>query len=251
MRQKNVISTQAPVQPERLRLLNLTYFDFEGKEKDGQLVVLDACAESVVSIFRELHARRFAISKMVPITEYDGDDDRSMADNNTSCHNFRPVAGSSRLSLHSYGTAIDLNPIQNPYVILRQEKATATYLPPASMAYANRRLVRIGKAYRAGMAEEVVDVFARHGFYDWGGNWDSPIDYQHFQVDREVSYLLAAMSPEEAHGFFLLQKSFFNEFGSPLEALLKQHSHGLSLSEKYAQDPDEFMSWVMAIQRIR
>ena len=121
---------------------------------------------------------------------FEGDDDASMAANNTSAYNDRAVAGTSSVSVHAYGCAIDLNPVQNPYV------THGEIAPPSGAAYLNRRPVR------PGMAEAVIGVFARHGFATWGGRWRSATDYQHFQLDRALAVRLAAASPEEARRLF-------------------------------------------------
>jgi len=128
------------------------------------------------------------------IDHYDGNDDASIADNNTSAFNARNVAGTSSLSLHAYGLAIDLNPIQNPYV--QHSGGKVLFSPPAAVEYANR------KKARAGMAESVVDVFAAEGFVVWGGYWHDPIDYQHFQVSRGFAERLARLSPAQARAAF-------------------------------------------------
>ena len=240
---KGTIAEDAPVGIDRLRLISVPYLDFHGKSKKGQLIVLDVLASAVGAIFVELYEKRFPIAKMELITVYGGDDDASMADNNTSAHNYRKVAGSARLSLHAYGTAIDINPVQNPYILLEKGSNQATYLPPNSIQYANRLTERLGKPYQRGFAEDVVDIFAKHGYYWWGGYWDTPIDYQHFQLDRDGSYVLANMPANEAHWFFQLLKNHFNEFEQPLERLL-QSKVETSLLDRYQNDSENFKEWV-------
>src|SRR5262249_3289476 len=131
---------------------------------------------------------------------YDGDDNSSMADNNTSAFNDRKTAFGNRLSLHAYGLAIDINPIQNPYLSRVADSIRA--LPRAGIAYANRRNDRPWKAVRPGMAESVIDVFADNGFVVWGGYWDNPIDYQHFAVSGGLVERLAQANPIEAEFMF-------------------------------------------------
>jgi hypothetical protein len=123
-----------------------------------------------------------------------------MADNNTSAFNARNVAGSNSLSLHAYGLAIDINPIQNPYA--KRSGTRLTFSPPAGVEYANRFNDRPGKKARSGMAESIIDVFADEGFLIWGGYWDDPIDYQHFQVNRGLAEHLARLSPAQARAAF-------------------------------------------------
>src|SRR5215470_19718540 len=98
-------------------------------------MVMDAAAESVLRIFTKLRKMRFPIAKARLINHYDGDDDASIADNNTSAFNSRNVAGTNTLSLHAYGLAIDLNPLQNPYV--QHSGGKLIFSPPAGAAYTN------------------------------------------------------------------------------------------------------------------
>jgi hypothetical protein len=131
---------------------------------------------------------------------YDADDAKSMADNNTSALNHREITGGGLNSLHSYGLAIDINPVQNPYV--KRSGEVLSFSPQAGIDYANRLNLRPGRLPRPGMAEEVVDVFADHGFAIWGGYWDNPIDYQHFEVGRAMAEKLAGSAPSLARGLF-------------------------------------------------
>ena len=195
MAKHNIIRPGAPVGCARLSLVKFAYVDFGGRAHgDGEIVVMDAAAENVLRIFARLREIRFPIAKARLIDHYDGNDDASIADNNTSAFNARNVAGTSSLSLHAYGLAIDLNPIQNPYV--QHSGGKVLFSPPAAVEYANR------KKARAGMAESVVDVFAAEGFVVWGGYWHDPIDYQHFQVSRGFAERLARLSPAQARAAF-------------------------------------------------
>jgi hypothetical protein len=195
MAKHNVIRPGVPVGCARLSLVKFAYVDFDGHAHgDGEIVVMDAAAENVLRIFARLREMRFPIAKARLIDHYDGNDDASIADNNTSAFNARNVAGTSLLSLHAYGLAIDLNPIQNPYV--QRAGGNPTFSPPTGVEYANR------KKARAGMAESVVDVFADEGFVVWGGNWHDPIDYQHFQVSRGFAARLARLSAAQARAAF-------------------------------------------------
>ena len=101
---------------EDLRYLRLSYHDFNGDTRLGELVCNKKVADDMVEIFRELYARGYQIDKMKLIDDYGGDDDLSCADDNTSCFNYRTVAGSTNLSKHAMGVAIDINPFYNPYV---------------------------------------------------------------------------------------------------------------------------------------
>jgi hypothetical protein len=191
MQRRGVINAGAPVGCERLVIVRFDYVGFDGAlHNDGRIVVLDAVGEHVGRLFDALRAARFPIRKAVPINAYDGDDDRSIADDNTSAFNHRRVDGSSGLSQHSYGTAIDINPIENPYI----EKGKVS--PPSGAAFVARQ------PQRAGMVEPVVRIFAAHGFRVWGGRWARQRDYQHFHVEPALARRLIALPPAQAKATF-------------------------------------------------
>lgn len=201
----NVIHDGAPVPCERLSVVTFAYVDFAGVEHtDGRVVVMDALAPRVLKIFQALHARHFPLAKAVPIEAYDGNDDASMADNNTSAFNHRAIKATGAISLHAYGAAIDINTVQNPYLVFAQspDGPVIHVEPPNAAAFVNRNGNRPDKPKRAGLAEEVVQIFAENGFSDWGGNWDDPIDYQHFDVGRPLAEKLAGLPPDTARQVF-------------------------------------------------
>lgn len=196
MRSSRVLNPGTPVGCERLRLVRFGYLGFDGAtHDDGELVVLDAVAEHVLAIFIALRSRAFPIARARLMNRYRGNDDASMAANNTSAFNVRRVEGSRSMSLHAYGVAIDLNPIQNPYV--ERGARGIEISPPAGKTYVRRQGRR-----RPGMAEAVVDVFAHHGFAQWGGYWPRGIDYQHFQVGRRLAGRLVTLPYPKARAAF-------------------------------------------------
>jgi hypothetical protein len=202
MKKHNVIRAGAIVGCERLKLIKVPYVGFDGATRtDGEIMVMDAAAENVLRIFARLRDMGFPIAKARLINHYDGSDDASIADNNTSAFNSRNVAGTSTLSLHAYGLAIDLNPVQNPYV--QRSGGKSRFSPPAGAAYADRLNGQPEKQLRRGMAEAVIDVFADEGFLIWGGYWKSATDYQHFQVSRGLAQQLARLAPTQAQTVFL------------------------------------------------
>jgi hypothetical protein len=161
-----------PVAPSELRLLELRYWDFAGQPRGGKLIVNRAVAREVEEIFGELYKRKFPIAKMQPIEEYGGSDDRSMEANNTSAFNCRDKTNQpGHFSNHSWGRAIDINPLTNPYVKGSQ------VLPAAGRAYLDR-----SKPYRGGIVKDglVVELFKKRGWI-WGGDWKDRQDYQHFE----------------------------------------------------------------------
>ncbi|WP_408168021.1 M15 family metallopeptidase [Herbaspirillum rhizosphaerae] len=188
MQQNKVLSTENPVKCERLMQVSFAYQDFEGRRHDdGRLVVLDVVAPQVQAIFNALLQRGFPLQKARSLEAYQGDDEASMSDNNTSAFNGRPMTGGSTWSKHAYGVAIDINPLQNPYISKDTDKQVVVLPPSARGQYQSRVPVR------AGMAEEVRDIFFRHGFMIWGGNWKQPIDYQHFEIGSRdfIAHLLS------------------------------------------------------------
>ena len=127
-------STFLPVGYDGLVLLTMSYVGFDGADHTGEMVISRDVADDVVSVFRTLHDQRFPIRRMSLVDDFGpgptpaegADDNTSMAADNTSAFNCRNVAGSSRPSEHSFGTAIDLNPLENPYVM-----RDGTVVPPA------------------------------------------------------------------------------------------------------------------------
>lgn len=173
-----------PVPISQLRLLHVTHLDQKGAERVGELIVHAAVAEEVVTIFRALYQARFPIEKMRIIDEYEGSDDRSMEDNNTSAFNCRAKTGKpNEYSLHSYGVAIDINPKINPY--FRRTPNGPTAIAPASGAPYLDRTKSVPGLIRVG--EPVHDSFVRRG-WQWGGSWSDRVDYQHFQKPAVVGF---------------------------------------------------------------
>jgi hypothetical protein len=199
MAASGVLRESAPVLCDRLRVVGIRYIDFEGRTRQGEIVVLDAVAENVKALFNTLYEKKFPLNKVAPMERYGGDDAASMADNNTSAFNARAVSGGSRWSLHAYGVAIDVNPRQNPYISFNTAGAAAVLPPSAQEVAFDRSTERVG----AGRSEDVVELFAQHGFLRWGGDWKSPKDYQHFEVGtRAFAQRLAASTPAQAHRLF-------------------------------------------------
>lgn len=211
MQTHGVRKADSPVPCSRLRIVYFSYLGFDGKtHHDGEIMVLDAVADSVRGIFEELLQRRFPLARARLMHHYHGDDAASMRDNNSSSFNHRSLTGGGPLSLHAYGLAIDINPVQNPYIALN-ENGHASVAPESGVRYLNRTAQRPGKAARHGLAEEAVQVFARHGFPVWGGDWDNPIDYQHFQVSRRLAERLLDLPPDQAQKLFQLRASRYQD----------------------------------------
>lgn len=194
MQSSKVLSAANPVPCARLAQVSFRYKDFQGAvHEDGRLVVLDVVAAQVQAIFDDLLQHDFPLHQARSLEHYQGDDEASMSDNNSSAFNSRPMTGGSAWSKHAYGVAIDINPLQNPYIGKDAEQHQIVLPPAARAAYLQRTPLR------PGMAEVVQDIFFRHGFMIWGGYWKQPIDYQHFEIgSRDFIARLLALPPEAA-----------------------------------------------------
>lgn len=151
---------------DKLTLIAVPFLSFEGEVCEGELVVHADLAEETKDIFNTLFEKRFLIERMVPVVMYGWDDDASMAANNSSAFNYRFIAGTDRLSNHSSGRAIDINPFQNPYT------------------QRDGRVVPEGAQYDPSqpgtVTEDIAAVFKAHG-WQWGGDWQDRKDWQHFE----------------------------------------------------------------------
>ncbi len=157
-----------------LRYVRVLHYGFDGAAHIGELVVNQAIAQDVRDIFKELFDAKYPIEKMILIDTYGADDDASMSDNNTSSFNFRTVEGTTSLSKHAYGLAIDINPLYNPYIPIRND--VAVVLPASAQAYADREAEC---EYYIRHGDVCYEAFVSRGF-TWGGDWPTEKDYQHF-----------------------------------------------------------------------
>jgi len=169
-------SSGCPVSLAALRYLSVLHHDGHGAVRRGELICHRSAAASLLSIFRELYAAGYPIEHMVLIDEYGADDEASMRANNTSCFNYRRVAGSSSLSRHGYGMAVDINPLYNPYVRMRGQRLTVR--PPEGRPYVNRDQPETN-LYVIRPDDAAVRAFSSRG-WRWGGAWRHYRDYQHF-----------------------------------------------------------------------
>jgi hypothetical protein len=161
-----------PVSLRDLRLLTLSHWGFDAKVRAGHLIVHEDAARPVLGVFRKLYAERFPISRIVPVDAYGASDFRSIEADNTSAFNCRYVEGTSRWSEHAYGRALDVNPIENPYVSGGQTSHRA------SVPYLDRSRRRPGMAHEGGALVRAFDAIG----WGWGGRWASVRDYQHFSA---------------------------------------------------------------------
>ncbi len=162
-----------PVPLRRLRLIEVSYHGFDKERHMGRLVAHKDAVAALVGAFRSMYRHGFKIRKMWLVDRYDGNDRRSMRADNTSAFNCRKVAGTDRWSEHAYGRAIDINPVENPYVA-----SDGSVSPRKGAEYADRSPRRKGMIASGGAT---VRAFERAG-WGWGGYWSSAKDYQHFSA---------------------------------------------------------------------
>jgi len=161
-----------PTPPSELRAVRLTHWGFDGRAHTGLIVVNRRVAADVVTVFRRLYALRFPVRLVQPVSRYRGSDDRSMAADNTSGFKCRRVGRHGPWSQHAYGLAVDLNPLENPYLVGGEVQ------PPAGRRFLDRARGRPGMVVEG---DAVVRAFAAVG-WKWGGRWTSSKDYQHFST---------------------------------------------------------------------
>lgn len=161
-----------PVSLAELSYIQVSYWGFDDKKHQGELIIHQSLAEEVSMIFKELYEAKFPIERMRLIDEYQADDNLSMANNNTSAFCVRKITGELEgYSKHSYGFAIDINPLQNPFV------KRGGVLPEEGKAYLDRQSVRKGMIIKG---DQVYQAFSKRG-WRWGGDWLTIKDYQHFE----------------------------------------------------------------------
>lgn len=161
---------------QSLRYLRLIHHDGNGNILRGEMVCNKAIAAELLDIFRQLYEARYPIERMTLIDNYRADDEASMAANNTSAFCYRTVAGARRLSKHSAGMAVDINPLYNPCVKTGKDGQT-TVQPVEARKWADRRLY---SRYKITRNDLCYRLFIARGF-KWGGDWKNTKDYQHFE----------------------------------------------------------------------
>lgn len=183
---KKSYKTDCTIDRNELRYLRVLHVNRHGKTQMGELVCNKAIANDLVAIFRELYEAGYRIERMVLVDEYGADDEVSMSANNTSCFNFRKVAGTAKLSKHSLGMAIDINPRTNPCLHTK----TGLVEPANGKEFAYDRNKRKSGAIEGAIKGAIklishqdlcYKVFKAHGF-KWGGDWKTVVDYQHFEM---------------------------------------------------------------------
>lgn len=162
-----------PVALDALRYLRIGYWGFDGAAHVGELVAHADAVDALGVVFARLVAAGFPIRRMQLVDDYGGNDLTSIEADNTSAFNCRAATGSTNWSQHAYGRAIDVNPVENPYV-----EVDGSTSHPASVPYLDRSADRSGMATDGGV---LVAAFEAVG-WAWGGRWGGPVDYQHFSA---------------------------------------------------------------------
>ena len=167
----NSMPSNATIGYDNLCYLTVYHYDFDGRIKKGELVCNKAIAHDLLCVFRALFSREYPINSICLIDEFNASDEASMQANNTSCFNYRNVAGSKTLSRHAFGMAVDINPLENPYV-------KGSFIQPRTAKdYVDRNKDFPHKIDENDFCKEVFESFG----FRWGGNWRSAKDYQHFE----------------------------------------------------------------------
>lgn len=160
---------------DELVLVHILHIGFDNLVHKGEIIVNKKIACDVVDIFSTLYINNYKIEKVELMDKYNWDDNLSMEDNNTSAFNYRYIENTNRLSNHSYGLAIDINPLYNPYIYTKDNKVVI--LPKCAIKYANREK---NFNYKIDKNDLAYKLFIAHGF-SWGGDWCDKKDYQHFE----------------------------------------------------------------------
>lgn len=156
-----------------LAYLKVRHYNFAHETAEGELIVSAKLAREVLEIFSELYDNEYEIEKIRLVDYYDSDDEKSMSDNNSSAFNYRKVANTDTISMHSFGRAIDINPLINPYIVGDK------IMPANGVQYSDRNLAFLHKIDHDDICYK---IFISHG-WKWGGDWCNSKDYQHFYKD--------------------------------------------------------------------
>lgn len=163
---------------DSLRYIQCLHRDAEGRAWVGEMVVNVRIADDCLSIFRELFRQSYPIQRMRLIDYWEADDERSMRDNNSSSFNFRFISHTTKVSVHGRGMAVDINPLYNPYH--KSVNGKEIVEPATATPYLDRQA---SFPYKIVEGDLCVRLFKAHGF-EWGGNWKTVKDYQHFEKNN-------------------------------------------------------------------
>lgn len=162
-----------------LRYIKVLHYNIDGKILLGEMICNKAISNDLIEIFKTLYNNCYPIEKMVLVDNYGADDNKSMAANNSSAFNYRFIPGTRKLSRHSLGLAIDINPLYNPYIRYKGGKTIVD--PIEGTPYVDRTTEF---PYKIDENDLCYKEFSKRGF-TWGGNWKYQKDYQHFEKRLE------------------------------------------------------------------
>ncbi|MBR1657458.1 MAG: M15 family metallopeptidase [Synergistaceae bacterium] len=170
-----------PIPLGDLRLLHVLHKDLEGNTHKGELVCNVYIASDVLEIFKALYEVGYPIERVRLVDEYNADDETSMRDNNSSCFNFRFISHTTRISKHGLGLAVDINTLYNPFV--KEVNGKRNVEPATAEEYTDRTK---SFPYKIESGDLCYRLFTERGF-EWGGEWKTVKDYQHFEVSDKVA----------------------------------------------------------------
>lgn len=169
---------------EELNFIHILHTDVEGRVHEGQMICSKAIADDLLEIFQALYEANYPIERVHLVDEYNADDEASMSDNNTSCFNYRTISGTNKVSMHGRGLAVDINPLYNPFHLVK-DNGSVHIEPAGGAAYLDRTR---SFDYKIESDDLCVRLFKEHGF-EWGGDWAVKgyrlyKDYQHFEKNK-------------------------------------------------------------------
>ncbi len=185
-----------PVPLNRLNVLTISYYDFQQHEQTGQIVVFDAAAPFVLAAFQKLYAEHYPLEHLYVIN--------NTTASGTGAFYCRAIRNGTNFSLHAYGLAVDINPAHNPYIggfkLMPDGSMQGQLLPnyAAEIPYLDRA------NQRPGMNESIVKLMASVGFIEWGGQWQTTLDYMHFQVPENIAKNLSYMDKTSGEQLMVL-----------------------------------------------
>ncbi len=253
----------------RIVAVEINYIDFNHKIKRGVIYVFDAIAPLVANLFNDLQKNKIPI---YGVSAFDGVD--ILTNNNTTtlkpqsnynytgsfaCRNSR---GLNSRSMHASGMAIDFNPLQNPFLQIDEANGKITSIHPADgIKNINTKTKLRTNAKAQGFIDaKTQKIFAKHFFSTWGGNWQSPVDYHHFEFNKQLANLLK-IAPL-THGKIIIELATLNNLtpsGKDGKGILKikelfkieaNNTDPLALAELYAKSPNDFMQSIISFSSL-
>ncbi len=166
-----------------LNFIHILHIDVEGGIHEGEMICNKSIADDLLEIFQALYEANYPIERVHLVDEYNADDETSMSANNTSCFNYRTISGTNKVSMHGRGLAVDINPLYNPFHLIK-DNGSVHIEPADGSAYLDRTK---SFDYKIEADDLCVQLFKEHGF-DWGGDWAVKgyklyKDYQHFEKE--------------------------------------------------------------------